>query len=197
MDKSTEKLAQDLSILSAMASEMERYLNSDVLFWHMGTSHMPALTLGGYLMRQHRLLNLQNLLSTAQLSELDAVVLQYNNALVDKIVRFEQKAQNELEARLRQWGEYLKDVDRGTANSKSNYQTAVESRAMIAAIQGQMQLPPYALDPRSSEQITLLDNQLRRQWQPGEFVWPDGWQPAYPQTAYWWLYGKPREKQRA
>ncbi len=180
-----------------MANEMERYLNSDVLFWHMSTAHMPALTLGGYLMRQHRLLALRNLLSETQLLELDAAVLRYNNALVDKIVRFEQKAQNELEARLRQWGEYLKDVDRGTAYSKSNYQTAVESRAMIAAIQDQMQLAPFALDPRFPPQIVLLDNQLRRQWQPGEFVWPDGWQPAYPQTAYWWLYGKPREKQKA
>ena len=57
------KLTRDLSILVAMAAEMETYLNSDVLFWHMSTSHMPALTLGGYLMRQHRLLALRDLLT--------------------------------------------------------------------------------------------------------------------------------------
>lgn len=179
-----------------MAAEMEAYLNSDVLFWHMSISRMPALTLGGYLMRQHRLLALRNLLSGVQLSELDAAVVMYNNALVEKIVRFEQKAQRELDARLRQWSEYLKDVDRGIAASKSNFRTAVETRAMIAAIQDQLLTAPFNLDRHIPQQIALLDNQLRRFWEPGEFVWPDKWQPAYSQMEYWWLYGNPEEKRR-
>ena len=49
--------------MTAMAAEMDAYLKSDVLFWHMSASRMPALTLGGYLMRQHRLLILRKLLS--------------------------------------------------------------------------------------------------------------------------------------
>jgi hypothetical protein len=179
-----------------MVAEMETYLNSDVLFWHMSTSGMPALTLGGFLMRQHRLLTLQDLLTAVQLSELDAAVLEYNNALVEKIVRFEQKSHRELDARLRQWGEYLKDVDRGIATSTSSYRTAVEARAMLTAIQDQLQLAPFALEQRAPQQTALLDNQLRRFWEPGEFIWPDEWQRAYPQMEYWWLYGKPKDKQR-
>lgn len=191
------ELSRDLSILVAMAAEIEPYLDSDVLFWHMSTSRMPALTLGGYLMRQHRLLALQDLLSDQQISELDAAVLQYNNALVEKIVRFEQKAHRELGARLRQWSEYLKDVDRGTASSTSNYSTAVEARAMIAAVQEQLQLAPFTLEEHISQQIALIDNQLGRFWEKGEFVWPDKWQPAYPEMEYWWLYGKPRDRRRS
>ena len=119
------------------------------------------------------------------------------SALVEKIVRFEQKAHRELGARLRQWSEYLKDVDRGTASSTSNYSTAVEARAMIAAIQEQLQLAPFALEGHASQQIALIDNQLRLFWEPGDFVWPDTWRPAYPETEYWWLYGKPRDKRRS
>ena len=75
MSTGNNKLMRDLSILAAMAAEMEAYLNSHVLFWHMSSSRMPALTLGGYLMRQHRLLALRSLLTGEQLSELDAAVL--------------------------------------------------------------------------------------------------------------------------
>ena len=193
---SEDKLKRDLSILVAMAPEMETYLNSNVLFWHMSTSRMPALTLGGYLIRQHRLIALQDLLTGAHSSQLNTAVHQYSDALDEKIVRFEQKAQRELGARLRQWGEYLKDADQGVATSTSNYRTAVEVRAMIAALQDQMQIAPYTLDPHTLQQTALLDNQLRRLWEPGEFIWSDEWQPAYSQTEYWWLYGKPRGKRR-
>ena len=196
MSTDNNKLTRDLSILVAMASEMEIYLNSNVLFWHMSTSSMPALTLGGYLMRQYRLLALRDLLTGIQLSELDAAVFKYNNALVEKIVRLEQKGQRELDARLRQWGEYLKDVDRGIATSTSNYRTAVEVRAMLTAIQDQLQLTPFTLEQHAPQRIALLDNQLRRLWEPGEFVWPEEWQRAYPKMEYWWLYGKPKDKRQ-
>lgn len=194
MATAIEGLERDVKIMSAMASEMDAYLNSEVLFWHMSTSRMPTLTLGGYLMRQHRLLILQNLLNDATRTALATAVHQYNGALVEKIIRFEQKAHLELDARLRQWGEYLKDVDRGVASKTSNYRTAVETRAMITAISEQLQLAPYNLDKRIPAQCELMDNHLKRVWKAGAFVWFDEWQTAYSREEYWWLYGLPRDK---
>ncbi len=194
--RSENKLTQDLAILTAMASEMEAYLNSDVLFWRMGKSGMPALTLGGYSMRQHRLLALRDQLTSQQSHELDSALVAFNNALEERIVRFEKKAHRELEARLRQWSEFLNDVERGVATSKSNYSTVVEVRAMISALQEQLQMAPFNLDGRITQQTAHLDTQLRRLWEPGEFIWPSAWEPAYPPSEYWWLYGKPREKKR-
>jgi hypothetical protein len=187
-----EKLAQDVRVLSAMADEMKNYLDSDVLFWHMAQGGMPTLTLGGYLMRQHRLLALYDSLAEEQRAEVDEAVARFNMALVDRTVRFEQKAHRELDARLRQWQEYLKDVERGQSSVKSNYATAVESRAMIEALSDFLQLPPYQLDGRVLERTALLDGRLRLRWEAGEFVWPDGLQEAYPRSEYWWLYGAPR-----
>lgn len=194
MSTSTDKLERDLSILVAMAGEMGTYLDSEVLFWHMGAAGMPALTLGGYLMREYRLLALQDQLSGEEAGELDAAVTAFNSALSERIVRFEDKANREMDARLRQWNEYLKDVERGVATSKSNYATVAEVRAMIQALQERLELAPYQLNERIPQQITLLDNQLRRLWEPGEFIWPPEWEAAYPETEYWWLYGKPRSK---
>ncbi len=189
-----EKLEKDVTILAAMAKEMEAYLDSDVLFWHMSTSGMPTLTLGGYLMRQHRLIILRNLLSAEKQKLLDAAVQQFNEVLAERIVRFEQKGHRELEARLRQWSEYLNDLDRGVASNTSNYGTAVETRAMIEAISESLRLAPYELNPRIPSQIALFDSRLKRFWESGIFVWYKEWQPAYPQDEYWWLYGTPSKK---
>ncbi len=193
MTVATGKLTKDLQILVAMATEMEAYLQSEVLFWHMSKISVPALTLGGYLMRQHRLLLLQDLLSQTQQADLSSAVALYNSSLVEKIVRFEKKAHRELDARIRQWSEYLKDVDRGVAAKSSNYGTAVEVRTMITSITDQLQLAPYNLNRQVPQQVSLLDSQLRWNWERGEFVWPNAWQPAYPTVEYWWLYGKPKE----
>ena len=194
MTAGMEKLAQDVDILITMAAEMEKYLRSDVLFWNMGRAEMPALTLGSYLMRQYRLLELEELLSKEQESQVEAAVAQFNRTLVEKIVLVEQKSHRELEARLRQWQEYLSDVERNVASRISNYATAVEVRAMIAALFDQLELPPYELDPSIPRRVNLLDAQLRRHWEAGEFVWPEEWKAAYPQSAFWWLYGQPRER---
>ncbi len=193
MTQGDDKLAQDVRVLSAMTDEMEAYLNSDVLFWHMSGAGLPVLTLGGYLMRQHRLLALYDSLSEEQQAEVDSAVAQFNQALEERTVRFEQKANRELDARLRQWEEYLKDVERGQASSKSNYGTAVEARAMVAALADYLQMAPYQLDDRVLNKTTMLDGRLRSRWQSGDFVWPEGWQGAYPKSEYWWLYGTPRD----
>lgn len=196
MSHDADKLTRDLSILAAMSAEMDRYLDSEVLFWQMSAAGMPALTLGGFLMRQYRLLALRDLLSSDQLTTLESAVTAYNQAIAERIVRLEKKAHRELEARIRQWGEYLKDVDRGVATSKSNYTTVVEVRVMISAIMEQLALAPFALAERMPQQISLLDSQLRRYWKAGDFVWPAEWEPAYPPGEYWWLYGKPRDAKR-
>ncbi len=189
MVSSSEKLGRDVDILEAMAAEMGNYLDSDVLFWPMARSDMPMLTLGGYLMREHRLLALSDQLSSEQQGRVAAAVQQFNQTLAERIVRFETKAGSELEARLRQWEAFLKDVDRGTADKTSNYSTAVETRAMLAALMDRLSMPPYETNERTQQHLVMLDQRLRNHWVPGEFVWPDDWQPAYPRDEYPWLYG--------
>jgi hypothetical protein len=63
---------------------------------------------------------------------------------------------------------------------------------MVAALINKLQFPPYQLDERIPQQTAAYDNNLRRRWQSGEFVWPEEWQAAYPKGEYWWLYGRPR-----
>lgn len=192
MTKPLEKLREDLVVLEAMAAEMDEYLRSDVLFWPMVKGSLPRLTLGGYLLREHRLLALRDQLSPADQARLDAAVQRYNAALVEKIVRFESRAHEELHARLRQWGEYLKDVQHDSSSARDYYGSAVETRAMIAALLAKLAMPPYKLEANSTRELDFYDRTLRNHWQPGDFVWHEAWRPAYPEADYWWLYGRPR-----
>lgn len=191
---STEsRLQRDLTILAAMAEEMSAYLDSDVLFWPMMKSGMPQLTLGGYLMRQHHLLALAPELDSESRMALNQAVSNFNQALAERVVRFEAKAQRELEARIRQWGEFLRDLAENRIVGRAGYATAVEARAMIEALVDKLHVRPFKLPDRIMPRIDQLDRKLRSAWEPGEFVWSDELQPAYPQADYWWLYGLPRK----
>jgi hypothetical protein len=192
VSKAVEKIKQDLHILEAMASEMDEYLRSQVLFWPLSQANLPRLTVGGYLMRQHRLLTLGHLLNNEEIARRDAAVVGFNQALDEKVVRFEERAHQELHARLRQWGEYLKELHDRNLAVADFYHAHVQTRAMISALIKKLQLPPYEFDKRIEAQLETYDGVLNNYWQPGEFVWPGGWQPAYPKSEYWWLYGRPR-----
>ena len=196
MNEANERLGQDVAVLSAMAEQMPQYLDSDILFWPAPRGGMPALTLGGYLLREHRLHALAGLLTAEQQMEVSGALTRFNQALADRVVRFEKKAHHELEARLRQWEEYLKDMDRGTFDRSSNYATAVETRAIIQALLNRLGMPPYRAEDRPEQHLATLDTRLRGRWQPGDFVWPAAWEPAYPREVYWWLYGSPRVTER-
>jgi len=194
VSEGTDKLRGDLRILEAMAAEMDDYLRDGNLFWPLGDSTLPRLTLGGYLMRQHRLLALRRQLSAADRQRLDAAEAQFEQALVEKVVVFETKAHEEIRARLRQWNEYLKELRDPSLAAGDYYSSAVETRAMLAALLNKLESPPYRLDRRVLNELASFDRVLANFWEAGEFIWPEEWEDAYPRQRYWWLYGRPRAR---
>lgn len=194
VSEETGKLGQDLKILQAMAAEMDDYLRSDILFWPLGDTSFPRLTLGGYLMRQHRLDALRQQLDVGDQDRLDAAERRFDAALVEKVVAFEKKAHTEIRARLRQWNEYLKELRDPSLGAGNYYGSAVETRAMLAALLNKLESPPYELDRRVLNELASLDRVLANYWVAGEFIWPEEWAPAYPRQPYWWLYGQPRTR---
>lgn len=192
MSSPNVKLRRDLEILEAMATEMDEYLRSQTLFWPMMKGNLPRLTIGGYLMRQHRLVALRDLLDDSDQGRMNTAIENFNTALVEKIVSFEIRAHDELRARLRQWGEYLKELHDKSLGMGDYYPSHVQTRVMIAALVQKLKERPYKLDERIQEQLDVYDNVLRNYWMPGDFTWPLDWIAAYPEADYWWLYGQPR-----
>ena len=183
-----EELVNDLSILEAMAAKMPEYLSSNELFWRKIDSDPVQPTLGGYLMRQDRLQALSDtLLDEGQRRQLAAAIARFEQAVNEQPGRLEAKGQQELESRLRQWEIALKELLDDEAPTLAYYRADIETRVIIATLLAALR---QRTEPAVTDKLAGLDQTLRQRWQPGEFVWPAEWQPAYPRSEYWWLYGR-------
>ena len=193
MSKATDILTLDLQILEVMVAEMEAYLASDATFWPLNREGLPPkLTIGGCLMRQFRLLALQEHLPTPEHKRLKTAIDSFNHLLQENVVSFENRAHDELHAHLREWTSYLRNMSSQVASETEHYANTVDTRLVINALMSKLQTPPYTLNAQLAEDVVRMDKYLKAQWQKGGFVLPDVWQAAYPADKYWWLYGHPK-----
>jgi hypothetical protein len=187
-------LKRDLAILEEMVAEMPDYLMSDAASWSMRHGDMPLLTIGGCLMRLRRLSLLQNQLGGDDRLALTRAKALFDEALKEKVVRFERHAYGELNARLREWTTYIRDLIHSSkiTADRGRYAAMADTRVVIDALVDKLSEHPYKLDNRVLRDIAALDRRLRQMWQPGAFVLDTTWQDAYPADHYWWLYGHPK-----
>jgi hypothetical protein len=188
MTETTKKLQRDLAIMATMASEMSDYVRSDVLFWRMSQGNMPKLTFGGYLMRQHRLVALRNDLTLAEQDQLRTAMDQFDSATQVWTVRVESRIHQEVDARVRQWGEFLRDLQGGAGSAVASFPTAVEARCMLTHLLDYLYQPGYQVLPRFESEISLMDTRLSNLRKVTDFVWDEAWQPAYPVNRFDYLY---------
>jgi hypothetical protein len=183
LDGSTE-----LTIVQCMERELEEYLKSDVLYWHVAEpnplgSQMPQLTIGALLEALTRAAAAQNELTPGQRQELAAARAQLDEVRAVHAARFVSKAIHELHGRLGAWKANIDDADRKT---KTYYAQDAHVRAKIFLLENALgaDTPPEVLQHR--EQIDL---ELYEVFVPGEFIWDPRLQTAFPKNPCWWLYG--------
>jgi hypothetical protein len=173
----------ELIIVQHMVRDLEEYLKSDVLYWHVAEpnplgSHMPQLTIGALL----------EALVRAEASHTETQSLAVARALHDQIraahpALYVSKAIRELHSRLDAWKADLGDSGRKT---QGVYAQDVRVRAKIYLLE-------QALGADMSAELKLqrehLDQELYEVFVPGDFVWDPHLQAAFPQDPCWWLYG--------
>ncbi len=184
-------IEQDLRVMEQMAAEMDAYLISECTHWVMGNGEMPPLTIGGYLMRYDRLTILCKKLRLEDQVRVRQAAALYDEALKEKVVRFEARAHQELHGFISGWVRHLKTLASCKGDYTPKYAKLVDTRVVIDAIMKRLEKFPYQLDRKVAEELNSLDKNLHSRWQKGAFVWDEMWQPAYPQDEYWWLYGQP------
>jgi hypothetical protein len=185
-------LLHDLMIMKEMAHHMAEYLDSDVEMWSLSRTNMPRLTVGGYLMREHRLTALRARLQPQEQADLEASVERFQEALAERVVRLEKRAHSELHSRIGEWTVYLRHIANYTDEEVNRYASMVDTRVVIDRLIDKLQTPPYRLEPRVIPEIRALDANLNQRLAKREFVWDEVWQPAYPKYRFWWLYGCPQ-----
>lgn len=119
-------------------------------------------------------------------------MLQCDRITIDKKAILMKKGTGELHIRVNQWKEHLQEYWDSEIIEKQYYATDVEVRTMIMDLILELEINLTQSDENLLLQIDSLDNELRSNWQEGDFIWPDEWIPAYGKGIYWWLYGIPR-----
>ena len=143
-------------------------------------------------MRQHRLLAVKENLQDEDAERLEVAIKLFDDALVEKIVRFEYRAHQELHSRIGEWVGYLRDLGSKVSSEVNYYAGIVDVRVVITSLIEQLQKHPYKLADGVQEEVSDLDKNLRGRLIEHEFVWDKVWKPAYPRDKYWWLYGCPK-----
>jgi hypothetical protein len=183
LDGSTE-----LTMVHCMLRDLEDYLKSDVLYWHVAEpnplgSHMPQLTIGALLEAMARAAAAQGELTPGQRQELEAARAQHDRIRAAHAALYAAKAVHELHNRLDAWKANLDDESR---KSKAFYAQDARVRAKIFLLENALGADVPAELRQQRDQIDL---ELFEVFVPGEFVWDARLQPAFPKDRCWWLYG--------
>lgn len=192
MSETSYSFEKDLREAKAMAEALVPYVHEDNLYgtvggggWFGGGAKMPALTIGALLMRLQRLRALESELSAEQRGQLSQAERQLEAVQREWTRHYEEKLVQEAKSRLKaieQWFEENRDDPRSAANA---YLPEAHRRTVVQAIADVLQ------SEEIEKAIRRVDSGLRRWIEPAEFLWSPALQAAYPQTTYWWLYGRP------
>ena len=178
--------------LQAGLEEIERYLLSDDLFWSVSVVpsadvSYPNLTLGGLLLYQVYARVLAE--TSSQQVSYQKLENQLNSLRSHWRVAWERKATWEFEARLRQWGNVLKEIRSDPTENVAYYRYEVRIRVLLALLRHEIP----EVDTAYLEHLDNLDTILQALFEPGDFIWEQGFTSAFPKDVYWYLWGEPRE----
>ncbi len=190
---------RDLRILAAMAGQVRQYLIEDELFWPLPgrvSGGMPRLTIGGFLVRSHRLAALRGQLSARQQATLDETLADWRAARTEWTCHYYAKVERDWQMRLNLLQGFLADCEQsGNRNCFENWPPMAEHRT--AAHHLLTEWRERTSDLREQEAaLHRVDTGLRTylaQGENGQFLWLSALEDAYPRETFWWLWTVPPE----
>ncbi len=169
-----------------MSSELKDYLLKDILYWRMqGPNSFPLMTLGGYLLRLHRLEALADRLDPEQQTALRDARREFETQTHAWAVRATLKYRQELDARLKLLAQYLGELEIGSA-AVGHWPHEAETRTVIELLldEARQVTDIGAYEARAG----TLDATLERHLVPGGFAGDPEWERAYPAERFWWMW---------
>ena len=179
---------RELAIFKEMGNELESFLLAEALFWTIGPgSDFPQLSLGLMLLTRSRLRALAPQLTSAQSVEYQRAETQLEMVLSRWAVAAETKASRELHTRLNLWQAFLSDLAESPNSGAKDYAQEVTHRTIAALLLGRL---PHLADLPEAGRLTGMNAQLRARFKPGGFIWAAELQSQFPQSEFWFLYGR-------
>jgi hypothetical protein len=148
---------------------------------------LPNLTIGGLLMRVHRLSAIADLLSPQQRAALDKAIADLDKVRREWAVAYEKKLRRELQARIKSVEQLIAECGESPHRCADSYPSSIEKRVIAEALKDEGE-SRNALEPSLKAGLSSADNKLRRYVKPRDFIWDKRLEPAYPRDKYWFLY---------
>ncbi|MBN1678685.1 MAG: hypothetical protein JW966_00240 [Anaerolineae bacterium] len=180
-------LERDLRILSIMASSLTPYLYEKELFGYLSGS-LPKLTIGGLLLRLHRLSALENQLDHGQHISVQDARLNFEAERSGWAVHYEAKLAQELQTRIDTYSQFVIECQDDKARCAADYPSQAEKRTIIEHLfveAEERDCLPEDAQPR----LKHADDRLRQMLENGDFISEDILKSVYPRDHFWWMYG--------
>jgi len=187
------QIDQDVTYVQSTVHELEEYLLSDVLFWPLtGKSGKPLpagatqLTIGNLLLSIKRL-EAAGELSNRALSEATGLTGLVQRVRSQWKSNWDKKASLEIRSRLTQWDHYLAEVASEHGWNHGDYAYNIRQRVILELLLGDVD----KLMPKEQTYLVVLDQRLRSNTLPSEFVWDEMLRAGFAEQTFWFLYRKP------
>jgi hypothetical protein len=194
---------RDLRIIEAMADQIDTYLVEEELLWPISgrvSGGMPRMTLGGFLLREHRLDSLQKRLDSPQRDRFAMARQAFHKGLAQWPVNGTRKIVREAEMRLNLLEQFLRDCDDTVSHNCFDYwPSQAEQRTTLHHVSAALGGGPLADSDQAvvvNAALARVDSGLRRYLlagNEGAFLWDPALEPVYPRREYWWLWVVPPE----
>lgn len=183
--------AGDVRAVEAMAANLTPYLYENELYG-LVANDLPRLTVGGLLMRLHRLEALADSLTPAQRQRVQQARQQFEQARSEWRTHYSAKLTQEIQARLNNLTAFVREYGDDKQQAHAAYPAEATHRLILSALQ------------KEAESLTLwtkewqaklrdLDTRLHGLLDKDHptFVLPSGLEGIYPEAEYGWLYAYP------
>lgn len=186
----------DLKEAKAMTDALEGYLLDNELYGRVGSGglfgggKMPALTIGGLLLRLRRLRALADQLTPQQLAKLEAIEAKHAGIRKEWQLHYNEKAVREAHSRLDAIKHFFEECAQDPRLCPNIYLPEAMRRTIVQEIARALEGTDADLR-ELPEKMRATDARLRRYTQPSDFLWDAVLAPVYPETSYRWLYARP------
>ena len=188
--KKMKKFDHELDYIEAAASQVENYLLSKELYRPIGITSrhgekpFPALTIGNLLLATNRAGGFAR--STKEKVRLSKIQNEINQIRPRWAAAWQDKVSVEFSARLKLWSDFLEEYRKEPGLNFDRYRYEVSRRVIIHLLSEQYSHVP----DHEAELLSALDRYLRAMFQSGEFTWDDALEQVFPESVYWYLYGR-------
>jgi hypothetical protein len=177
----------DVRAVEVMANGLVPYVYQDDLYG-LTSGNLPKLTLGGLLMRLHRLRQIYGLLTPEQQAVVVQAQAKLDETRTEWHVHVVGKLKREFKARIEAVEQFLNECSDNLRGCAENYLPQTEKRVIIEMLYRELD----ALNELSDDlirRLTALDNGLRRfADEKTQFRWDGRLASVYPPEQFWFLY---------